>query len=824
MSPQGPKEPLARNPSLWLIVPTLALLLGQAAAASAGNPPWPYLLIFLPPMAVLFWRGQRGWALLLLFALSAFSLGFARHRWLLDPRFPPGHIRSVMSEGSPLHLEGILDQEPEQSLLRSRWAVRAQRIWHPTGAEEIEGKILLAVRHANREWRYGDRVRLRVRPRIPPRNGNPGGFDYAAYLARRGIYATGFLENDEGVELLQRGSATPWGLIEYLRREIRRFMEQGFSQDSGALMKALVVGDARGVSREMRTDFTRAGLSHLLSISGLHVGMLGLVVFLLARFFGGFSVTVLLRLNLIKLATLFSFLAVLFYAALAGASVPTVRSAIMIGVYELAVLLDREEEVFASLALAALLVGLVWPGVVMDISFQLSFLAVLFIIWGLRKIQQGWPGRPGEELPQDRGWLRRRLRPVIFYIAVPVLATLGTGPMIAYHFGRLSLAGFLSNLAVVPLVGFVVVPLGLLVGFLSLIAPVLALPLVWLLEPLLTLVQATVSFFSRLPMASIALPMPNLFEAAILYCLLLSFFAVRRRLHLVLVLGVVSAALIADGIYEGRGRKELSVTYLSVGQGDAAVVEFPGSKVLVIDAGGSPTGEFDTGEGIVAPFLRSRKILKVDYLLLSHPRVDHYGGMRAIVEEFAPSEFWSGTAKGGALRYEELERTLERSRIKRVILSSRAPCRWIGRAELCVLYPPEEKGGEASIVASLRFGEARFLFAGDIEKRDEKALLRERPALSSAVLKVPRHGSATASSEEFIAAVRPRLAIISGGRRNPFGLPRQEVLLRYAAAGAEVLRTDRDGAITVETDGKSIRYQTYLSKKQGLISLTDKAP
>ena len=132
-----------------------------------------------------------------------------------------------------------------------------------------------------------------------------------------------------------------------------------------------------------------------------------------------------------------SFLAVLFYTLLAGAMVPTVRSAIMIGVYELAVLLDREEEVFTSLAFAALLIGLAWPGVIMDISFQLSFLAVLFIVWGMRKMQEWFPARPRDELPQDRSWLWPRLRQIGLHLAVPILATVGTGPMIAYYFGNL---------------------------------------------------------------------------------------------------------------------------------------------------------------------------------------------------------------------------------------------------------------------------------------------------------------------------------------------------------------------------------------------------
>src|SRR3990172_8700665 len=508
-SASAQKEPLIRNPTIWLIVSTLFLLLGQAVAATPWDIPAFALLVFVFPFLSLFWREQRGWALLALLAGLSFSLGYIRHYHMLHPVFAPGHIRSLASEGDQLYIEGILHKEPEKLPQRSRWVMRAERIWRPTGAQEISGDLLISVRNVRREWRYGDRVRFWLRPVIPRDNGNHGGFDYPSYLARQEIYMTAFLENDEGVELLARKAGGPWSPIEYLRREIRRFIERHFSQDSGALMKALVIGDMGGISKKIRADFTDAGVNHVLSISGLHVGMLGLVVFWLVRFGCSLSTTLLLRWNLLKVATFCSFLAVLFYTALAGAMVPTVRSAIMIGVYELAVLLDREEELFSSLAFAALLIGLAWPGVIMDISFQLSFLAVFFIIWGLRKVQMWWPAQRRDELPQERSWLRRKLRQVGLYLAVP---------------------------------------------------------LVWLAERLLSLTHGVVGFFSRLPFASTAVPIPNPAEAAALYCLILALLLVKRKSHLIAVLGIFSIGILADSVYwwqERWNRRELRNTHLS---------------------------------------------------------------------------------------------------------------------------------------------------------------------------------------------------------------------------------------------------------------------
>src|SRR4029453_6966880 len=220
-------------------------------------------------------------------------------------------------------------------------------------------------------------------------------------------------------------------------------------------------------------------------------------------------------------------IAVVFYTALAGGMVPTVRSAIMIGVYQLAVLLDREEEVFASLTLAAFLIALVWPGVIADISFQLSFLAVLFIVWGMRKVHEKLSATKSDELPQERTWIKPRLRQASLHLAVPLFATLGTGPLIAHYFGHLSLAGFIANPVIVPLVGFIVVPLGLITGFFSLILPSAAGVLVWPTEYLLSATLWLVRLFARLPLANVAVPVPIAVEVTALYLFIVALFLLR---------------------------------------------------------------------------------------------------------------------------------------------------------------------------------------------------------------------------------------------------------------------------------------------------------
>jgi competence protein ComEC len=328
--------------------------------------------------------------------------------------------------------------------------------------------------------------------------------------------------------------------------------------------------------------------------------------------------------------------------------------------------------------------------------------------------------------------------------------------------------------------------------------------------------------FASLPLASISVPIPNIAEVGLLYVVLLSLMAVQTRRHFALACALFLLGSFGWGYYWWRerwNRSELRITHLSVGQGDAAVVEFPGRKVLILDAGGTAGGEFDPGESIVAPFLRARKIRDVDYLVLAHPRIDHYGGMKAIVQQFSLHEFWSGSGGNESAAYRELEEALARSKVRRRVLDGRDPCRIIEGVELCVIGGANETDAEASLVIRLAYRGASFLFAGDIGAREEKSLLAQRVLLRSTVMKIPRHGSANSSTEEFVSAAKPRLAVLSVGERNPFGLPRAEVLARYRRVGAEILRTDEDGAVIVKTDGRKLTYQAYRSGRRGNLLL-----
>lgn len=510
----------AGNPSVYVATLTAGLLAGQIACSAPAA--WvPRIVVpgLLASLLAVFTE-CKGWAWLGLVFCAGFLWGYGVYAERLHPSFPTEHVDRF--GGEPLLLEGRLYREPEISARGTRWYLAAESVWHGMGAEGAQGRVLVTVRHAFREWQYGDTLRVPLRLRRT-RKRNTEGLDYAAYLARRGIYHVAFLPNDWEATRVRRGVADIWSWAETLRRRVRRFMGRHLSSDSAALLNALVLGDRGGLSQRTKDSFADAGVAHLLSISGLHVSMLAIVGFVVVRWAASLSPYLLLRFNVLKIATLAAFLLVLFYTALAGGRIPTIRAAVMIGMYQLAVLSDRDGEVFASLVVAAFLLAVTSPGVVMEVSFQLSFLAVLFILLGLQWSTLGMKARADRDLPvnEPNRWHEWK-RGLWLSLLVPFFATLGTGPAIAHYFGRMSLIGLVANPFIVPVVGFVAVPLGFLASTLALVFPQCGALLLFFLEPLMKAVLASVHAFAKVPLAVLPVPKPGVGFLVVFYIVFIS--------------------------------------------------------------------------------------------------------------------------------------------------------------------------------------------------------------------------------------------------------------------------------------------------------------
>jgi competence protein ComEC len=665
------------------------------------------------------------------------------------------------------------------------------------------GLLGLTIAHARHAWPIGARVRVVATLRRPQSFGNPDEYDIAAGLRRRGIMVSAFLWTDAA---LTRLDAAADG--DDIRARLAARVAAAAEEPVRGYLAAVLLGAAQSLDEDTRDALNRTGLAHVVSVSGFHVAVAAGAAVVALRWLLLRSALLALHVDVTKLAALLGAIPVGAYAALAGDSVPAARSFLTYGVVVGALACDRPPDALRALAAAAVLLAAQAPDVAADVSFQLSFVSVLALILVARAERGSGPPVGGPA----RWWRRLIVAPV----RVSLAATLATAPLTAWHFQQISLVAPLANLPVLPLLGPATLLPGLAALPLVLVAPRLADALLGFAAGAARLGLALADWFAHWPGAAMATAMPTLTELAIVYAALVLWWTRRTaaadgrrraRRAAFLALAVVASADIVWWTWQRRVDPTLRVTFLAIGQGDAAVVELPrGGGVLVVDGGGF-AGEFDPGARVIAPFLRARKIGRIDALVLSHPELDHYGGLAYLASAFRPREFWWNGMRGKGGRFAALERALAAAGTRSVVLRRGMERRFGAGLAVDVVHPDEPHGlspNDASLVLRLRYGTTAVLFTGDIGAGAERALLADAERLRSDVLKVPHHGSATSSSAAFLAAVAPRTAIISAGAGNRFGFPAPSVLARLAAAGARTWTTARHGGLRVASDGRSV--------------------
>jgi len=738
----------------------------------------------------------------------ALVVAYVRADRLYHPDFTSEHIARAAAR-APVWIEALLADDPQPRDERSRMSLDVESVDAGDGWRAAEGRVLLVVQHLEQQWQAGDRLQARLVLRRPRNFGNAGEFDYERYLARRGTYVTAFAKDDAEFARVGQVENGFSGWLAHWRRDVEALFQRTLSEPQAGVLSALIVGTQGALPPDLRAAFSRAGVSHVLSISGLHVALVAGAGYAVFRWLLARSRWLLLTVNVPKLAAACSILPVLLYAGIAGSNVATMRSVIMILVVVVSVLVDRQRHLVVSLAVAAILIILWSPGSALDVSFQLSFVAVLGLVWGMQCFWPWWRQWEEARLVRLRGWSARMWRPLAVSVAVSLSALVATTPLTAFHFNQVSLVAPLANAVVVPLLGSVAVGLGLVAAMAEPICTPVAQLCTLVAGPFIWLAVWLVRILSRLPYAALRVVTPTGFELVLLYLTLAALVRSSGRVR-ALALAVFALAGIADSAWwyaDRYHRSALRITFLSVGQGDSAVVEFPGAEVMVIDAGGLRGETFDMGERVLAPFLWSRKIGHVDYLVLTHPEGDHYGGFGFLAANFSPREFWSNGTSATTESFARLQQLLADVEVPRVTVH-RGEGRQVGGVAITVLGPPaaaaKRRANDDSVVISLTFGPNRVLFPGDVERRGEADLVAFAAGnLASAILKVPHHGSDTSSSAAFLDAVGPRYAIVSAGFENRFGFPHARVVQRYAQRGCRLARTDLDGAVllTLEENG-----------------------
>lgn len=768
----------------------------------------------------IWWKQGRRAAVLVGCLLAMFSFAHVTLWKVLQPHFSPHHLRNL-SLPQQVIIDGWLFREPEHAPHRSRLYVEALHVWKDGTSHPAMGKILLTVHTLSSSWHYGDVLRLRLNLRQPRNFRTPGSFDYEGYLARQGIFLSAFLWDDTVIERTGTAGVHLWGVVERVRNTIGEFFTMHLDTKTAAVLQALIIGDERYITKDLREAFSRAGVAHVLSISGLHISLVATTAYAFWWWVVSRSPFLLLTFTAPALASILALPPVLLYAAISGGSVATWRSVLMVVTYLSAIVIGRQSEVYRSLALAALLISFLWPGAVLDVSFQLSFLSVLGLFLGMERFSLWW-GHVRQHLHLDTFPHRERLlRWGATYFVISAFALLVTAPVTAAHFNQVALAGIFANAVVIPLLGSAAVILGLLAaGFVFLHSSV-AMVLVLCAGVVTRLGIWSVEWVATFPYATLQTVTPNLFELGVFYGLLACFFfrsivhhlsaPFRYLPHLFLSVLLID---IVGWSWQRHFQQELRVTFLDVGQGDAAVVEFPGSQVMVIDGGGFASEDFDSGEALIAPFLWSRKIGRVDTLVLSHPQLDHYGGLAYIAEHFSPRELWFNGDNTHSERFSHLQTILTRHSVQSRIFCREMPSIVLGGVQIQVLHPPCQLTGldanNASLVLRLSHGTVDILFTGDVEAEGEAVLLSAQRSLASEIVKVPHHGSRTSSTPAFVQTIAPHVAVASLGFQNRFRFPAPEVVQRYQKQGSQFLRTDEGGSITIVSDGHGYQVAQFL--------------
>jgi len=769
--------------------------------------------------------GRRPATRLLPLALCLFLAGASRTSVRLNPRLPPGHLAHRVG-AAPLFLEGVLREPPRCLGGWTRLPLECRAVREAGGASRVSGRVDLALDGCHPGFRAGDVLLVRARVRRVEAPGNPGPMNGRTASFLRGVYVKGNVQKPGHVHrLVPAREGAVERALEGVRRGVREFLGAEASPRTEGLLRVWLLGDRSRMPGDMVEDFRASGLAHLLALSGLHVGMVFLFWYGCWRWVLGWCGALLLRGGVQKPALALSLPGVLFYVALAGSPLTAVRAGWMAALAAGALILGRSPARWNALGAAALFLVMAEPGALLSPSFLLSFVTVAALMIGA-----GGP-RPGGE-PAPAGGapaaplaraVRRGLRGVRALAVVSGTSCLAVAPLTALFFHTVTPLSVGANLLAVPVVCWLVLPLAMVLGGLCAVWTPGARMLLCLEEAGVGLVAETARLFAGAPGACLRCGAPSLVEIVCYYAVLAAVLHGGRRAlgrPLVLACAAVFAVSVACGCLGPRTRRDLTVTFLSVGSGDAALVEFPGGRRALLDGGPARRGAFDAGERIVAPFLGAKRCRRVDALVVSHGQADHYGGLRYVLAHFRPAAIWTPPETGKEeAGYRAFLLDGKRLGAARLRLCRGCMLPEVSGVRLEVLHPACGRGGaggvnDASLVLCMTYGAVRFLFTGDIERGAEAALLDAGLALEATVLKVPHHGSATSSTEAFLDRVRPRVAVISSGSGNRFGFPSERVVDRYRRRGVCVYRTALDGAVQVVTDGRSLRVRGHRTGRE----------
>jgi competence protein ComEC len=730
-----------------MIVSALSFLAGLLAVQQfSALPGSQWLIVVTVAAGIMAWLRYWRWLFFVMGVLWAVLFAMTR----LADRLPES------LEGMDIPVKGFIADLPEQDERRTRFDFIV------TGAaQKLPPKLRLSWYYPDQPIKAGQHWSLVVKLKRPHGSLNPGGFDYERWLFTQGIGAAGYVRPSPKPVLLGRDPA--WASIAVWRQSITDRLSLMLSDSpSLALIKALTIGDGNSITQNQWDVFRKTGTIHLIVISGSHVGLIaGLVYFLVLK---AWAWTGLLAWSPQRVAAVVAMLAGVFYAGLAGFSVPTQRSVIMLAIVMIAIILQRNTRPFNTLAVALFAVLVFDPLAGLSAGFWLSFLAVGLIVYTVA----GRLGKCGYFLE---------------VIKINWATSVGLSPLLLLFFQQVSLISPLANFIAVPVISLLAVPLLLLAVVVMFGLPLLASKLFMIADIALQGLWWLLARMAELPLATINHAQPSAWALVFAIPAVLLLLAPRgfpaRWLSLVMFLPLVFTA--SNKPVTGA----INMTLLDVGQGLSVVVQ-TANHWLVFDAGAKFSEESDMGQSVVLPFLRRQGAGKIDRLIISHGDNDHIGGAVSLMRGM-PVEQVLTSAPQQLSDYSP-----------RLCLAGQS---WIWDKVRFTLLSPQRafaSENDNSCVLKIQSEQGAALLTSDIEESAETWLIENYGnSLKANVLVAPHHGSKTSSTLTFLQAVQPEYVLIPAGYRNQFGHPHREVLDRYEQIKAHWLNNANSGAITV---------------------------
>ncbi|MEW6195464.1 MAG: DNA internalization-related competence protein ComEC/Rec2 [Bacteroidota bacterium] len=635
---------------------------------------------------------------------------------------------------------------------------------------------------------------------------NPGEFDYEDYIQQRGFSGLLIINEADNVKIIDKNIEPFGNAVFNVRKAIDEQILSMHNKTTGGFLRGLLLGDRSMIQYEIENEFVNAGVVHVLSVSGLHVGFIILIfIFLFKRFnvYTRFALT---------------FIGLLFYVIITYFQAPVTRSAVMGLALLSAPLTNRSRNNINSLSLAALIILIFRPDDLFDPGFQLSFSAILAIIIF-------YP--PFSKFIYKLNIKFELLKDILLFCAVSLAAQIGTLPFTLVYFHKLSIVALFANMFVIPLSGMIV-GLGI---FTIAIGPIIN----WFgsvfasANELMTYVLFyLVELFGKLNFSFIPINQFSLYDGLIFYFVLIFLYHNWKKLTTAKAkIITVVFSILALGVFfplDNRDLledKKLSIAAIDIGQGDSFLIRFPNGETALID-GGDATKYFDNGERVIKPFLDRMGIDEINYGFISHVDGDHYRGMVYFIT--------SGLVK--VIYKPKIDSALEKDiELEKLIRSKGIPVRYygkdilkIGGTRLYILndtlnnYFESFETNDKSGVIKLVYGTTSFLFCGDAQTKAEKYYAGNyKEFLRCSVLKAGHHGSKTSTSEIFLNYVKPKFAIISSGILNRFNHPSPEIIERLQNHNVQLLRTDLSGAVILQSDGKTIRNINWKKPGRGFI-------